>query len=57
MPENEIETVALTRLASDFPDVPMRIIAEVLAGYLRLTTSLTEAIDAAYARIADACAV
>jgi hypothetical protein len=57
MSENESECVALDRLALDFPDVPLRIIASVLVRYQSVTATLADAASAAHARITDACAV
>jgi hypothetical protein len=51
------DDAAMRELLDAFPDVPMQIIVDVLAGYLQLTGSLTEAVRAAHVRIADACAV
>jgi hypothetical protein len=48
---------AMRELVDAFPDVPTHIVVDVLAGYLQLTGSLTEAVRAAHLRIADACAV
>ena len=56
MADYESEDVVLSALARDFPEVPRRVLAEVLAAYLRETADLGRAAEAARARIADACA-
>ena len=56
MPDYEPEDAVLSTLAQDFPDVPRRVLSEVLAAYLRESANLAEAAEATRARIADACA-
>ncbi len=54
---SDTDDAAQARLASEFPDVPARIIAAVLAAYRRVTPTLADAVKAARDRIADARAV
>jgi len=54
---NKQNTDALINpLVNEFPDVPARILTAVLASYLPLTETITDAIAATRHRIADACA-
>jgi hypothetical protein len=54
--DESVEPVCQT-LASEFPGVPARIIAAVLAAYGRLTPSLDDAAQRTRARLRDACAL
>jgi len=46
----------LTQLVSEFPAVPARVIAAVLAAYLATAPTLAVAAAAAHDRLIDACA-
>jgi hypothetical protein len=48
---------ASARLRDEFPRVSPRIISSVLAAYGRITPTVTEAVEAARARIMDAQAI
>jgi hypothetical protein len=56
MPDYESDEQAMQRLVRDFPGVSARVLAEVLAAYLRSEPSVADAVAAAHERIADACA-
>ncbi len=51
------EAQARERLRSEFPQVPPRVITSVLAAYRRITPTVSEAVEAARARIMDARAI
>jgi hypothetical protein len=53
---NVSNDATIHRLANEFPDVPARILAAVLASYVPLTKTISDAIAATRYRIADACA-
>ena len=57
MPDYESDEEAMRLLVRDFPRVSSRVLAEVLAVYLRSKPTRTEAVAAAHDRIADACAM
>ncbi|HZZ98237.1 MAG TPA: hypothetical protein VFE19_14535 [Jatrophihabitantaceae bacterium] len=57
MPDYESDEHAMQTLVREFPMVSCRVLAEVLAAYLRSKPTLTEAVAAAHDRIADACAM
>jgi hypothetical protein len=56
MTNYETDEPAIALLVRDFPDVPSRIIASVLASYLPITATIADAISACRSRIVDACA-
>jgi hypothetical protein len=56
MPYYESDEQAMQGLVRDFPGVSSRVLAEVLAAYLRSRPTVAEAVAAARDRIADACA-
>jgi hypothetical protein len=49
-----VDDQARASLHGEFPSVSPRIISAVLAAYGRITPTVTEAVDAARARILDA---
>jgi hypothetical protein len=53
----DTDDVVRAQLSREFPDVPARVIASVLAAYRRVTPTLPEAAQAARDRIADARAM
>jgi hypothetical protein len=57
MPDYESDQSAIQSLVHDFPKVSSRVLAEVLAAYLRTKPTLDEAVRAAHDRIVDACAM
>jgi hypothetical protein len=57
MPDYETDQSAIQSLVRDFPRVSSRVLAEVLAAYLRTKPTLDEAVRAAHDRIVDACAM
>jgi hypothetical protein len=56
MPDYESDQGVLAQLASEFPAVPARVIAAVLAAFLATTPNLATAVVAAHDRLIDACA-
>jgi hypothetical protein len=57
MPDYETDQSAIQSLVRDFPRVSSRVLAEVLAAYLRTRPNIDEAVRAAHDRIVDACAM
>jgi hypothetical protein len=56
MPDYESDQGLLAQLASEFPAVPARVIAAVLAAYLATMPTLELAVVAAHDRLVDVCA-
>jgi hypothetical protein len=56
MPDYESDDGVLAQLVSQFPAVPARVIAAVLAAYLATAPTLAVAAVAAHDRLIDACA-
>ncbi len=54
---HQLDERTLRNLVNAFPEVPMRVVAGILHAYLRQCETVSEAVEGARVRIADACAM